>query len=127
MLPLTDSDTKTSEARSQVVDHIIENTVLKAITLAQVQDATGKDPDFCKLVPLIQAGNHRSCKADPELAKYDQVFQELGYMEGIILRSHKILIPKSLQQQVIDICHKGHLGIVKNDAAFAFKGVVPRN
>ena len=70
MLPLTDSDTKTSEARSQVVHHIIENTVPKAITLAQVQDATGKDPDFCKLIPLIQAGNHRSCKADPELTKY---------------------------------------------------------
>ena len=34
-------------------------------------------------------------------------------MEGIILRGHKILIPKSLQQQVIDICHEGHLGIVK--------------
>ena len=42
MLPLTDSDTKTSEARSQVVHHIIENTVPKAITLAQVQEATGK-------------------------------------------------------------------------------------
>ena len=34
-------------------------------------------------------------------------------MEGTILRGHKILIPKSLQQQVIDICHGGHLGIVK--------------
>ena len=113
MLPLTDSDTKTSEARSQVVHHIIENTVPKAITLAQVQEATGKDPDFYKLIPLIQAGNHRSCKANPELAKYAQVFQELSYMEGIILRGHKILIPKSLQQQVIDICHGDHLGIVK--------------
>ena len=53
MFPLTDGDTKTSEARSQVVHHIIENTVPKAITLAQVQDATENDSDFCKLIPLI--------------------------------------------------------------------------
>lgn len=112
-LPLTDSDTTTSEARSQVVHHIIENTVPKAITLTQVQDATEKDSDFCQLIPLIQAGNHRACKADLELAKYAQVFQELSYMEGIILRGHKLLVPKSLQQQVIDICHEGHHGIVK--------------
>ena len=110
MLPLTDSDTKTSEARSQAVHHIIESTVTKAITLAQVQDAAGKDPEFCK---LIQVGNHRACKADTELAKYAQVFQEFSHMEGIILCEHKLLIPRSLQQQVIDICHEGHLGIVK--------------
>ena len=113
MPPLTDSDTTTSEARSQVVHHIIENTVTKAITFAQVQDANKKDPDLRKLIPLIQAGNYRACKADPDLAKYAQVFQELSYTEGIILRGHKLLLPKSLQQQIINICHEGHLGIVK--------------
>ncbi|PFX30291.1 hypothetical protein AWC38_SpisGene4908 [Stylophora pistillata] len=103
MLPLTDGDTATSEARSQMVHHIIENTsVPKAITLTQVQDATEKDPDFRKFIPLIQAGNNRACRADPELAKYTQVFQELSYTEGIILCRHKLLQPKSLQQQIIN-------------------------
>lgn len=109
-LPLTDSGTKTSKARSKVVHHIIESTVPKANTLAQIQDATGQDPEFCK---LIQAGNHHACKADPELAKYTQGFQDLSYMEEIIFHGHKLLIPRSLQQQVIYICHEGHFRIVK--------------
>ena len=52
MLPLTDGDATASEARSQVVHPIKENTVSKAITLAQVQDSTEKNPDLRKLIRL---------------------------------------------------------------------------
>lgn len=113
-------------ATSQVLPHIIENTVPKGITLAQVQDTSGKDPEFCKLIQLIQSRNHRAYKADPELAKYAQLFQELSYMETIILRGHKLLIPRSLQRQVYDICHEGHLGIIKTKQLLRSKAWFPR-
>ena len=32
---------------------------------------------------------------------------------GVVTRGHQLVIPESLQEQVISICHKGHLGIVK--------------
>jgi len=72
-----------------------------------------EDQDLRKLIPLIQAGNHPARKSDPDLAKYTLVFCELSYIEGVVTRGHQLVIPKSLQEQVISICYEGHLGIVK--------------
>ena len=113
MIPLTESDVKTCNARKQVVHSIITDTTPQAITLTKVQDATKKDWELSKLIPLIQTGNRIACKADPDLAKYTQMFQELIYLEGVVTRSHQIVIPKRLQERVINICHEGYLGIVK--------------
>ena len=123
MLPLSDSDTKASHVPSGTPHHREHCT--EGITLAQVQDASGKDPEFYKLIQLIQSRNHRAYKADPELAKYAQRFQELSYMQTIILRGHKLLIPRSLQQQVYDICHEGHLGIIKTKQLLRSKAWFP--
>jgi len=41
------------------------------------------------------------------------VFRELSYIEGVLTHGHQLVIPKSLQEQVISICHEGHLKIVK--------------
>ena len=111
MLPLTESDIQASEARKQVVHSIITSTAPHSISLAEIQAATRKDQDLRKLIPLIQAGNHRVCKSDPDLAKYALVFRELSYVKGVLTRGHQLVIPKSLQEQVISICHEGHLGI----------------
>ena len=35
------------------------------------------------------------------------------YVEGVVTRGHQLVIPKSLQEPVISICHEGHLGNVK--------------
>ena len=39
----------------------------QAITLVEDQDATKKDRELSKLIPLILAGNRNACKADPDL------------------------------------------------------------
>ena len=113
MLLLTESDIQASEARKQVVHSIITGTAPHATSLADIQAATREAQDLRKLIPLIQAGNHRACKSDPDLAKYALVFHELNYIEGVVTRGHQVVIPKSLQEQVISICHEGHLGIAK--------------
>ena len=113
MLPLTESDVQTSEARKQVIHSIITDTAPHAISLADMQAAMRKDQELRKLIPLFQAGNHRACKSDPDLAKYTLVFRELSYIDGVVTRGHQLVIPKSLQECVISICHEGHLGIVK--------------
>ena len=113
MLPLTESNIQTSEARKQVVHSIITDTVPHAISLTDIQAATRKDQELRKLIPLIQAGNHHACKSDPDLAKYALVFCELSYAEGVVIGGHQLVIPKSLQEHISSICHGGHLGIVK--------------
>ena len=90
MLPLTESYLQTSEARKQVVHSIITDTAPHVISLADIQAATREDQDLRKLTPLIQAGNHRACKSDPDLAKYALVFHELSYIEGVVTRGHQL-------------------------------------
>jgi len=109
MLPLTESEIQTSEARKQVVHSIITDTAPHAISLADIQAATRKEKDLRKLIPLIQADNHRACKSNLDLAKYALVFRELSYIEGVVTRRHQLVISKSLQELVISICHEGHL------------------
>ena len=41
------------------------------------------------------------------------MFHELSYIEGVVTPGHQLVISTSLQEQVITICHEGHLGIVK--------------
>ena len=92
---------------------IIKGTVPQAISLVEVQDATKRDQELSKFIPLIQVSNCNACKADPDLREYVQVFQELSHLEGVVTHGHQIVIPKSLQERIINICHEGHLGIVK--------------
>ena len=113
MLPLTESGIQTSETRKQVVHGIITDTAPHAISLVDIQAAARKDQDLRKLIPLIQANNHRNCKSNPDLVKYALVFHVLSYVEGVVTPGHQLVIPKSLQEQAISISHEGHLGIVK--------------
>ena len=46
--------------------------------------------------------------------KFKGVFKELSISpEGFILRGNRIIIPENLVDQVIDLAHQGHLGIIK--------------
>lgn len=38
---------------------------------------------------------------------------ELAESQAALMRDHRIIIPKSLRQQVVDIAHEGHQGVVK--------------
>ena len=104
---------RNSHHREEVVKQLIHDTTPKAISLAEIQQETKADEDFSTLVTYIQNGNKRSCKNHPELRKYSQIFDELCLAEGIILRGNRIVLPPSLQDRAVNICHEGHLGIVK--------------
>ena len=45
---------------------------------------------------------------------YKHVFDQLSVSsEGFILRGDRLLVPASLQSQMVDLAHEGHLGIIK--------------
>jgi len=112
-LPLTQRDAKKSEERDLTVHHIIADTVPVALDFLEVRDETARDRVFCKLAKTIQSGDYYGCKKDPDLKPYSRVFRELSYIEGIILRGSRIVLPTSLQRRAVKLCHEGHLGIMK--------------
>ena len=60
----------------------------------------------------ISTGSRNNCN---DIKGVKEVANELSFDEetGIILRGHRILVPISLQEKIIDLAHVGHQGIVK--------------
>ena len=104
-----------------MIHSIIQDTKPVAMRREEIVKETCRDEGLKKLTKHIQSSDHKACKSDKDLKQYSQVFQELSYIEGLVLQGSQIIIPKSLRNQVVDLCHEGHLGIVK------IKGMVPWN
>ena len=89
-----------------------------AATLTMVQQATNQDHQLQELISCIQKGHLTN---DTDLKEYRQLFRELTYFQGVMLRGHRLLIPNveltpgsgTLRQHVVDIPHEGHQGAVK--------------
>ncbi|UYV67652.1 K02A2.6-like [Cordylochernes scorpioides] len=52
-------------------------------------------------------------EVDPALRGYWQFQEDLTYQNGLLLRGHRILIPKSLRKDILEKLHQGHFGINK--------------
>ena len=83
-----------------------------------VERVTATDPTMQKLISCIRKGY---ISKDPDLQPYKQVFRELTFTQGVILRGDRLVIPTkelapgegNLQQLAVDLAHEGHQGEVK--------------
>ena len=81
---------------------------LQAVTFSDIRSETSKDVTLSKLLIQIQSG-----KWSHDLKPYDRVKEELSIFEGVILRGNRIVVPQSLQKQILKLAHETHQGIVK--------------
>ena len=44
---------------------------------------------------------------------YASVMSELSVIDGVLLRGERLVVPKKLQEKVVEIAHEGHQGITK--------------
>ena len=94
-----------------------------ALTIQDVQIATKDDPTLQVVIDLVRTGQWHNIEAYEmsrdvnysELLTYRTVQAELAVAgsDDIVLRDHRIVIPKSLQQRAVDLAHEGHQGISK--------------
>ena len=49
-------------------------------------------------------------KCRPALHRYQQVFEELAIVDGLVVRGEQLIIPQALQGDVIQLAHEGHQG-----------------
>ena len=49
-------------------------------------------------------------KCRPSLNRYQQIFDELAIVEGLVFRGEQLIIPQVLQKEVIQLAHEGHQG-----------------
>jgi transposase InsO family protein len=98
-------------SQDEVVNNVFTDRI-KQNRLDQIRGATANDPILTALGSLILSGwpDHR--KDAPEaLVPFFHCRDELTIHDGIIYRGDRIVIPKSLQKDMKDRVHTGHLGI----------------
>ena len=103
---------KNAKKREHIVKAIVKESIPEAVTLTEVLDAIRSDKTLQKLTGYISSGRFNACKIDPNTKCYSSVLYELSNVNGILLCGQQVVIPHSLQEQVVKISHEGHLGIV---------------
>ena len=105
---------KQSALAEEYVNFLTSHAVPKAMTLAQIQQATSEDPILQSLAEMIRTGKFEDIDQG-ELAQFKRVKDELTVnAEGnIILRDSRIVMPGSLRERAIALAHEGHQGLVK--------------
>ena len=92
-----------------IVNRIVEDLIPSAIPIAVLREETSND----KNLKMVREDLQLKLKCRPELKSYKGIFDELSYVNGLILRGRKIVIPLSLQSEVIGLAHECHMGVEK--------------
>ena len=88
-----------------LVNRIISDSLEAAITLEEIRSATEQDAALSALSNDI---GKEQCADIPILQPFKSIFHELSFINGIIVRNNKLVIPESLQQRMIEWAHEGH-------------------
>ena len=108
--PTAESCRKQEKMTEQYINFVAQNSVPKAMTLAEIIDATNSDAALTQVKDAIRTDKWDS----PAVKPFKPVKDELTTTsQGIILRGTRIVIPAVLQQRTIDLAHQTHLGIDK--------------
>ncbi|XP_056017382.1 uncharacterized protein K02A2.6-like [Ostrea edulis] len=103
-----------SKGMDSHVHSIISRVPITSRMLDDIHIATANDQDLQTLIKTILNGwptERKSC--DSSLIEFWNYRDELSYIDGLVLKGHKILIPRSLRNQILDSLHIGHAGVEK--------------
>ena len=87
------------------VNRLIQDQLPQAITRKLLRRETAKDETLMKLMEDINTGRCR-----PALHRYQQIFEELTVVDGLVVRGDQLIVPQALQAEVIQLAHEGHQG-----------------
>ena len=105
--PLPQTSSKCGVA-DQYVNFMETKSVPKSMSVDQISSETHNDKQLQEVSACLKSG------VWPKSCPYYSVRHELSETDnGVILRGTKIVMPKSLQRQTLQLAHKGHQGIVK--------------
>ena len=93
----------------------IENLPCSQRKLSELKEETLKDMELNILKDTVLRGWPENKKEiNPRITHYWNFRDEISYFEGLMLKGENVIIPKSMQKNVIEQIHqKSHLGINK--------------
>ena len=86
------------------IDFITQNLPVTDKRLKQIKESQDNDPILSKWKEALQGGKRRDKSTN---------YNDLSIINGILMRGNRIVIPKGLQNEILDQLHSGHQGIFK--------------
>ena len=91
------------EDREFTVNRVLDNGFPDAVTLEMVAEAMDRDGEMKRIKEEVMRGKKSK---ETKNSRYDQVFEELSVMKGVLVKGDKIVVPKELQATVIKLSHE---------------------
>ena len=95
--------------RYDFVHAVVENSVPCALTPAEIEKASAEDVELTLIKECVRTGDWSECN----VPAYLHVKNELCTYGQLLLRGSRLVIPRALQERVLELAHEGHQGIVK--------------
>lgn len=111
---LPDTYPNMSEGIDMHVHTVLDMLPVNDCKLHEIRVATSNDPDMCELVEVVRRGwpeKRYSCPSS--VLEYWNFRDQVTVNEGIVMKSQKVVIPRSLRQEMMDKVHSGHMGVDK--------------
>ena len=77
------------------------------VTLPVLRQFTKENLTLSQLGEDVQQGRLRTGLTN---TKYKQVFQEMSWVDGVLLRGDRLVIPNKLKANILALAHEGHPG-----------------
>ncbi len=95
----------------QYVNLVMASKNMKAMTLDDVKLETQEDEVLQKIMHAVTT--QQTLGKELEVQAYASVMSELSVIDGVLLRGKRLVVPRKLQEKVVQIAHEGHQGITK--------------
>ena len=83
---------------------------VRAVTFDRVREATRKDPELMKLMDALLTTHHRK-KLPENLERFERYREGLSVLDGTVMYHSRVVVPVSLQEEVLEGLHAAHQGI----------------
>ena len=102
------------ELDSRITVNFLEYLPISDQKYEQFKRESEKDDELQNLRKVIIDGwpNDKN-KVSSELTKYWNYRDEISCIDGLLFKSHKLIVPKSLRREMLGLIHESHLGMVK--------------
>ena len=98
--------------RLEIAEMDIEPNRITSETMQQIKQETTKDSVLVSLCDVVASGWPAERKETPEhLRQYWSFRDEISVYDGVAYRSHQVIVPSSLREEMLQKIHKAHQGV----------------
>lgn len=97
------------------IDDITAQSSIPVVSLEEIRDATAKDRTLTKVSEFVIQGWPTTASGieDDNVRVYHTFKEEIGVIDGILVKGTRIIMPEALRPKIMNSLHYHHLGIEK--------------